>query len=161
MYRKTLTYILLAILVIGFFFISMPFILSLKPNADALNKAPHFDLSFIKNGQSTEFEVHHFKIHISKGDNGQINAFALPFRDDFYKLPEFNWQRPLLPCKSFTQDFGYQCLDILDNKPVWYSYMKWDNNGKYVGENKWDKEIPNLLTPKFKIVGEQFIYLGL
>jgi hypothetical protein len=161
MYRKALSYSLLVIFIVGVVYILVPFTSSLQPSADALNKAPHLDLSSVKKGQRSEFKVPHFKIYISKLGNSKINAVAIPFRDGAYQLPEFNWQRPLLPCKSFIQDFGYQCLDVIDNKLVWYSYMKWDNNGNYIGENKWDKKIPNLLIPKYKIAAEQFIFLGL
>lgn len=161
MYRKVLSYSLLAIMTAGLLLLFIPFASSLKPNSDSLNNAPHFDLADLKIGQSTEFRVPNFRIHILKLGVEEVNVFAIPFNNDFYLLPEFNWHRPILPCSSFIQDYGYQCLDKNNNELVWYSYMKWDKDGNYIGENKWDKEIPSLLTPKYKVSAGQVVFLGL
>jgi len=161
MYRKSLKLSLLAVIIVGIFFIFIPFTSSLKPNDATFNSAPHMDITFVKKGQSIELEVPQYKIHISRESNNRIVVFATPYRDGLYQLPEFNWQRSLLPCRSFIQEFGYQCLDTIDNEAVWYSYMKWDKGGKYIGEHKWGEKIPNLLIPKYKISAEQFTFLGL
>ncbi|WP_206485846.1 hypothetical protein [Thalassotalea sp. G2M2-11] len=160
MSRQSLKLILLAVIVVGISFSFVPLIASLKPSENSLNKAPHIDLSLVQKGQTVEFSVPQFKVIISKHDNEQITAFAIPSKDGIYLLPEFDWQRPMLPCKSFIQNENYQCVDTIDKEPVWFNFMEWDKSGKYIGENKWGKEIPDLITPKYKIAAGQFIYLG-
>ena len=160
MYRKLIKYSVLAVILIGIIFSLIPFKSSLSPNSASLNRLPHFNISTLKANQIHEFEAPFFRVHITKNNDNSLNVLAIPVREGVFQLPEFNWGRPLLPCKSFVQDFGYQCLDKAKGEFLWYHYMKWDKDGVYVGENKWDKAIPNLITPKYKVMAKHLIFIG-
>ena len=163
MYRKFLLYSSLALVCFALFVVSTPFFKSLLPNDASLNAQPHFDLSNLDVGKTIEYSTALNRIFITKmgASRDQLVVLSIPTRYSLFLLPEFDWSRPVLPCKSFVQDYGFQCLDEYDNRLLWYHFMKWDNSGKYIGENKWGVHIPDFSTPKYKIQGRYLILLSL
>jgi len=160
MYRKFLLLSFLLILIVGLLYLSIPFFSSLGPNSSSLHRALQLNVLGMKIGASIVKKHEKVSFYISRHSEQVFSVFMLPMQHEAFLLPEFDWQRPVLPCKSFIQPDGFQCLDEKEGTRLWYSYMIWDKNGKYVGKQKWGKVIPDLMPVNYVTQGSQLIILG-
>lgn len=168
-YRKCLVFGTALLIFIGLLATCTPFVSSLKPNSSALDSRPSINVKDLVIGKSTNFKTARSHVFVTKTDdqNDPFKLFAIPYDGEKYLLPEFGWHRAVLPCIDFIQENIFQCKDsyeIEETKDlVWWSYMKWDMNGKFIGKQeyeKWGHVVPDLQTPKFKVVGSYVILLS-
>ena len=130
-------------------------------NSDT-SKYPHIDIGTLNTGETLEYQLSNHLVLITKNDNN-YSVVSFPGRNGTVYMPEFNWSRPMLPCKDFIQPDGFQCFDKdkYQDEVVWWNYMKWDKNGKYIGEIKSNTTIPDLIIPRYKIIGSDIVILQL
>ncbi|MCF2948561.1 hypothetical protein L0668_10620 [Paraglaciecola aquimarina] len=160
--NKKILIISISVLLTGALFtINIPFSNSLQPNAASTNQRPHIDISQLEDGDIVNYyrPAQHLVIQKFADINPPFLAITLPMRNKQYLLPEFNWSRAVLPCQSFVQEYGYQCLDKIADEYVWYHYMKWNKAGKYIGEQKWGNHIPDIPHAKYKLQGNHIALL--
>lgn len=159
-YLRFLKFSLVTLATIGLTYLFFPFVAALGPNASHLESAVQIDISRMQVGKSLTEKRGLSMLLVIRVSDGEFNIFHLPHKKDEFLLPEFDWQRPVLPCVSFIQKDRFQCIDIKDESRLWYSYMTWNKNGKYIGEHKWGHKVPDLMSPDYIIQGNQLIILG-
>jgi hypothetical protein len=160
-YRKGLVICTSILLSIGLLATCTPFFLSLSPGERNLSKLPSVDVRNLKEGETTEIFSGWYHVYVTKlsDTNNPYLVYAIPYQRGKYNLPEFGWHRAVLPCFNFVQETNFQCLDTYEkgSELVWWSYMKWDKTGKFIGEQKYRKSVPDLYMPDFKVVGSNVI----
>ena len=160
--RKLLTLATAAFISIGLLVFIYVLLSSLEVSNSEIDKRPHISIEKLNTGDTIKLQIANHVILVTKNDTG-YSVVSFPGRDGVVYMPEFNWGRPALPCKNFIQPDGFQCFDKNQHQDgiVWWNYMKWDKSGKYIGENKQNTSIPDLLTPKYKITGNYIVILQL
>jgi len=159
MRKKFLIFATLFIVIVGLLATCVPVIDSLSSNEVSLNKLPHIDISAMNAGEIKEYRGAFLHVFITKVSGiEKYSLVAIPHWGGDYRLPEFDWGRPVLPCSDFgiTSESVYTCRDTGD---FWWGYMKWNLEGKYTGENKWGFNIPDLIKPKHKLRAGNIILL--
>jgi len=167
--KKFLIGAVFILILIGLLATCAPFVSSLNPNSSTLDSRPSINVKDLEVGKSLNFKTSWFHVFINKTSDQEnpFKVFAIPYDGEKYLLPEFGWHRPVLPCIDFIQETTFQCKDTYEYEEtkdlVWWSYMKWDKNGNYIGKQeyeKWGHVVPDLQSPKFKVVGSNVILLG-
>ena len=165
MYRKFLIYAFFVIMVSALAFISAPLFQSLTPNDGLLSKYPHFNISKIELNKTIEFQTPLTSIFVTKisEQDSKFSVHYVPMRNGYYLLPEFDWTRLHIRCKSFRYTEAYQCVSLENTENCEEDYpcmMKWDKQGKYIGpEIVKNRPVSNLPTPKYEIKGNDLILL--
>ena len=154
-FLRSATTIFVGIGLLAFIYI---LISSLSVDNSETNKYPHIDISKLDTGETIQYQLANHLILITKTDN-DYSIVSFPGKNGTIYMPEFDWSRPVLPCNDFIQPDGFQCLDEYKYRDgvVWWNYMKWDKSGKYIGEYKSDRKIPDLMIPRYKIVGNNVV----
>tara|TARA_B110000116_G_scaffold212456_1_gene188416 strand:+ start:18 stop:506 length:489 start_codon:yes stop_codon:yes gene_type:complete len=150
MRKKIILRITISMLLLGGIATCTPLFISLAPNSTQLNKMPHIDVSRLPVGESILYKAKNRHLFITKhSEEPDISVVSIPFWNGLYRLPEFDWDRPVLPCKDFGAKKGDK-LGCRDNESeYWWSYMHWGTNGKYLDEYKRGGQIPDLQKSKF------------
>mgnify|MGYP000129377936 CR=1 FL=1 len=159
-YLRFLKFSIITLITVGLSILIFPFIAALSPNANSLENAVNIDVSTMLTGESRTEKLGLSTIFVTRLSDDEFNVFHLPYKKGEFLLPEFDWQRPVLPCVFFIQEDGFQCLDTKNESRLWYSYMTWNKNGKYIGEHKWGHKVPDLMSLDYIIQGNQLIILG-
>lgn len=165
-YRKGLVFGTSLLFFVGILATCTPFLNSLNPNSSALDARPSVEVKDLAVGATKNFKTSWYHVFVTRvaDQENPYKVFAIPHEDGTYLLPEFGWHRAVLPCNNFVQKTEFQCKDKYDYEqlkdPVWWSYMKWDKSGKYIGEQKYGAIIPDLYSPKFKVVGSNIVLLS-
>lgn len=161
MNKKLLKFSTIALICVGMFAACSPFISSLNPSDKQINKALHVDVSVLATGETQIYDSEGVKIYITKlSEKDEYSVVSIPYINGVYRMPEFDWTRPLLPCSDFgIIEVGR--LGCKDNaSEFWWSYMQWSVTGEYLGEKQWGHKIPELLKPKFVYKNGSVILLG-
>lgn len=149
--RRTLSILvgLLGLAAIGL--AGWPLLSSFGPGAAAKNNhETAISLADISGNGFTEFDWNGEKVFLRRSP--QVVAFAMPFYDGTYWLPDRSWDRATARCRAFRFDGGlFQCLDS-DMESWWRVNARWDEHG-----NNTSQHFPRLQIPVFTVLANKVI----
>jgi len=120
---------------------------------------PNIDISSINIDEVIEYRGSYLHIFITKREGEKnFHLVAIPYWDNKYRLPEFDWWRPFLPCSDFgiSHESFYECRD---QDALWLKKMRWNLDGEYIGERMNGYNIPALIKPRYVVKGSKLYFL--
>jgi len=154
MHRMLLVRTFAAAVVASLCVAAVPFAQSLSPSQRA--KASYelrVELTDLSPTSAKLVEWNHSKVFLTTA-NG-LTVVYMPFDHGAFRLPDFTWERPVIPCREFALvDAQFQCLDA-DLYWWWRQNARWDAAGQSL-----TGVFPNMMSPPYSYDGAQAIILG-
>jgi len=154
MRRTLLARIFAASVVVSLCAAAVPFARSLFPSQRA--KAEYelrVEISGLSSHVARLVEWNGSKIFLTTA-NG-LTVLYMPFSHGAFRLPDFTWERPVVPCREFAfVDAQFQCLDA-DLFWWWRDNARWDAAGQSLSG-----VFPNMMSPPYSYDGTHAIILG-
>lgn len=147
--------------VTGLLIAMLPFVASLAPGPRAKNALPAIDVSQLLPGQYVVHDAHLEKLFVVRTPWNEIKVYGVPFTHGHYLMPDLNWWKGFMPCRSFGPELSngrleagavFRCWDKDKQEPWWTETLVWDLHGK----NK-KGVVPDLLAPRYEVAGDKLI----
>lgn len=135
----------------------LPFLQSMKPSAEAINRLPRIKLTGIGPGdyrllsyipRLTDHDDWEITAFVYKKNNGELRVWRLLAKNGAVGMPDLRWLRPLVECKNFGPTVVNGVVD--ESKPItchddgvsayWRQEWRWSIDGKNMGKTVEDMD---------------------
>ena len=163
--KKALTFFLTIVTLVGLFFVTLPFVGSMKPSAKANAALPRIDISNLHTGEAKIYDLpnsaeyfggYKLSLFIFKTTGGEVRAWELPTKNGNVGMPDLHWWKPYHPCKDFglsSSQEQFACQDSDLPSDWWESKWQWDLRGNSIASN-----IDSMPSVTGAIEGKYFVY---